>query len=292
MQNIMFPILYLSGGGVIAWIIRKLIFEKRYVPAIELNSLNNQFQDLKTHTAVIENNLASCIKERDTLFQNLETSQSNIQIANGNITKLEAELTFKAKELEDQEKSLEDIGKKFENEFSNLAQKILDEKSKSFGTQQENNLKLLLEPFKADIVNFKKEFSEKHSLESAERNTLKGVIQEMVNNNKTLSEQANNLTKALSFQSKKQGSWGEEILESILEHCGLQNDIHYYKQYSTKGENGTRIQPDFIVNCPDNRCVIIDSKVSLNHYTNYCSTTVPAEQEAFSKVCYYQLKHT
>jgi DNA recombination protein RmuC len=234
---------------------------------------------------IIEKNL-----EINKLNQKIEVDILALQAASNKANRLEAELVFKEKELQETAKSLEDIGKKFEKEFSNLAQKILDEKSKTFGSQQETNLKLLLEPFKNDIVNFKREFTDKHGLESAERNTLKGVIQEMVSNNKILSEQANNLTRALTFQSKQQGDWGEEILEGILEHCGLQINVHYFRQYSSKNEQGDRIQPDFVVNCPDNRCVIIDSKVSLNHFTSYCSTNVKLEQDAFLKSMMLSIK--
>jgi DNA recombination protein RmuC len=150
---------------------------------------------------------------------------------------------------------------------------------------------LLLEPFKTEIAHFKKEFTDKHSLEAAERNSLKGAIQEIVLHNKVLSEQANNLAKALTFQAKQQGCWGEEILEKILEHCGLQNKIHYIRQYSSKDEEGVRIQPDFVINYPDNRCLIIDSKVSLSHYTSYCGTSVAAEQEAFAKGMMLSIKN-
>lgn len=325
MQNFLFSIFCLLAGGIIAWVIRKLLFEKKFVSVAEFDSAKKQLNELITQKAVLDSALVSSrteieransllhskeeeliqaradymkahtengclildVNDRNVEINNLktklETAQVETSTAQNRIAKLEAEVVYKTRQLDEQAKSLEDIGARFEKEFSNLAQKILDEKSKVFGSQQEVNLKLLLEPFKADIASFKKDISEKHSLEAAERNSLKGAIQEMVNNTKLISEQANNLTKALTFQSKQQGSWGEEILESILEHCGLQNNIHYFKQYSSKNEEGTRIQPDFVVNCPDNRCVVIDSKVSLNHFTSYCSTTVKAEQEVFSK---------
>ncbi|QEC55284.1 DNA recombination protein RmuC [Flavisolibacter ginsenosidimutans] len=332
MQSFLLPIFCLLAGGTIAWVIRKLLFEKNFVSVPELDAAKKQLNELITQKAVVDSALVSSrteieraysllhskgeeliqvradytkahtengclmldVNDRNVEINNLkvklETAQAEISIAQNRIAKLEAEVVYKTRQLDEQAKSLEDIGRRFEKEFSNLAHKILDEKSKVFGSQQEVSLKLLLEPFKADIANFKKEFSEKHSIEAAERNTLKGVIQEMVNNHKMLSEQANNLTKALTFQSKQQGNWGEEILESILEHCGLQHNIHYFKQYSTKDEDGIRIQPDFIVNCPDNRCVIIDSKVSLSHFTGYCSTNVATEQEAFSKSLLLSIK--
>lgn len=261
----------------------KKLFEQIQVKDSVLERLQADFTKADTERDVLILDVNDKNVEINCLKETIASKQAELDSKNKSIARMESELTYSREKLEEQAKAIDDIGKKYEGSFSNLAQKILDEKALTFNVQQENNLKQLLEPFKADITNFKREFTEKHSLEAAERNTLKGVIQEMVHNNKTLSEQANNLTKALTFQAKQQGSWGEEILESILEHCGLQNEIHYKKQFSSKNEDGTRIQPDFIVNCPDNRCIIIDSKVSLTHFTSYCSTTVSEEQQAFAK---------
>lgn len=312
-------------GTVLTWVIRKLIFEKNFVPCTDLDLVKNQLHTITTEKAVVDSTLIQLKedisklhtdvdlkvqelekinkdytkvfteKERleedlivyhdneNLLKKKLDEKENLLFASTSTVTRLEATITYKERELTEQTKNLESLGKKFEQEFTNLAQKILDEKAGTFGRQQESNLKLLLEPFKAEIVNFKKEFAEKHSQEAAERNSMKGAIGEMVKQNQILSDQANSLSKALSFQAKQQGSWGEEILESILQHCGLQEGIHYYKQYSSNNEEGTRIRPDFVINCPDNRCVVIDSKVSLTHYTSYCAATEVVEQERLSK---------
>ncbi|MBK9320955.1 MAG: DNA recombination protein RmuC [Bacteroidetes bacterium] len=192
--------------------------------------------------------------------------------------RLESENKNLQEKLASQKQDLEQIGQKFQTEFKLLAGQILDEKTKSFNSIQETSLKNLLDPLKTNIKEFKTEFESKLNQEAIEKGSLSQQIRQMLELNQHLSAQADNLTKALSNNVKQQGDWGEGILESILQYTGLQKDIQYFVQQSSKNEEGDTIRPDVIVKYPDGRALVIDSKVSLVHHTRFCSAETPEEQ--------------
>jgi DNA recombination protein RmuC len=213
------------------------------------------------------------------LKQTLEEKNISLQKANDNISNLNAELRFKQEKLDTQKQELEGLGEKFESTFKVLANSILDDKSQKFTEQQEANLKSILQPLKEHIQNFKQEFDAKFSKESEERISLTTQVKMMMELNNTLSEQANNLTQALRGNVKQQGNWGEMILESILQYSGLQKNIQYFIQERSQNDEGNGIQPDVIVKYPDNRAIVIDSKVSLLHYERFCAATSKEQEE-------------
>jgi DNA recombination protein RmuC len=199
-----------------------------------------------------------------------DTKKELIQSTN-DLHRLRAELRFKDEQLRTQQVQLEKIGNEFTKEFKVLAQQILDEKTASFHIVQEKSLAEMLNPLKENIQTFKTDFEQKYKTESDDRISLREQIKHMMDLNNTLSTQANNLTNALRGQVKQQGNWGEMILESILEHADLKKGIHYFVQEQNKGEDGESLLPDVIVRYPDGRSIVIDSKVSLLHYEQYCS---------------------
>lgn len=188
------------------------------------------------------------------------------------------ELRSLKEKLATQKAEIEQLGEKFEHAFGVLAQKILDDKSKKFSDEQEKNMKNLLEPLQKDIANFKEEIGLKHKQESEERISLREAVKHITGLNKTLSEQAERLTETLRLQVKQQGDWGESILEAILEHSGLQKGLQYFTQQSSRNEEGRNIRPDVVVKYPDDRKIIIDSKVSLVNYYDLCGCT-PEEED-------------
>ena len=155
--------------------------------------------------------------------------------------------------LNNQKGELDNLQKTFTNEFENLANKILEDKSKKFTEQNKTNLENILNPLKENITKFEKKVDETYKTEASERNSLKGEIKALVTLNKQISEEANNLAKALKGDAKKQGNWGEIILEKVLERSGLQKGVEYEMQVSLITDDSKRVQPDAIIYLPDKK---------------------------------------
>lgn len=195
-----------------------------------------------------------------------------------NVIKAEAIVHSYRDKLAEQGKNLEELQQKFSLEFANLAHKILDEKTAKFTAQNQANLDTILNPLKANIKSFEEKVDKVYQAEAAERNHLKGVIFQLMDQSKQIQNDANNLTKALKGDNKKQGNWGEVILERILERSGLIKDREYRLQASLNSAEGARLQPDVIIDLPDEKHLIVDAKISLVAYERLINAETEEEK--------------
>jgi DNA recombination protein RmuC len=219
-------------------------------------------------------------EEKQKLEDELNDLRERFSAERGNLIKAEALVTSHCEKLDEQQKNLEELQQKFTLEFSLIANKILDEKSAKFTAQ---NLETILTPLKANIKLFEEKVEKVYQTEAQERNQLKGVIFQLMDQSKQIQADANNLTKALKGDSKKQGNWGEVILERVLEKSGLIKDREYRIQTSLNSAEGARFQPDVIVDLPDEKHLIVDSKISLVAYERMINAELEEEKLLFLK---------
>lgn len=178
-----------------------------------------------------------------------------------------------------QKEEIKLLYEKMNTEFKNLANEILEEKSKKFTAQNKENIDAILKPLSEKIKDFEKKVESAYIDETKERFSLKEEVKKLADLNLKVSEETKNLTKALKGESKTQGNWGEMILESILDKSGLVKDRQYFVQMNLKDEEGRNLRPDVVVEYPGDRIVVIDSKVSLTAYERYFSSDDKQDQE-------------
>lgn len=187
----------------------------------------------------------------------------------------------------------EELAKRMNMQFEVVAQKIFEEKSTRFTEQNHKNIAAVLEPLKERIKDFEKKVEETYSTERSERGVLRGELTKLMELNKVMSADAQNLTKALKGEVKTQGNWGELILENILERSGLRKGEEYIVQgtdMDLRGDDGQILRPDVIVSLPDNKHIIVDSKMTLLAYEQYSSAETHEDQERFGKLHIESLK--
>ena len=264
-------------------------FEKK-ITALETDKLllkkdvDHSLNEKENLRKEFENQKISLLKEKELVLADLTTERNNLSAAHARLAKAEEAFKNQDEKLKTQKAELEDMQKKLTTEFENIANKILDEKSKKFTDQNKTNLDVILNPLKERIKEFEDKVDKTYKAESAERITLKTEIKQLVELNKQVSDDANNLTKALKGDNKAQGNWGEVILEKILERSGLSKERGEYKtQVSLNNAHGEVIRPDAIIYLPDNKHIVVDSKVSLVAYQNYVAADTEEQSAQFLK---------
>lgn len=251
-------------------------------------SLNNQLSTANANLNAANQTISNKIKELEDQKKEIENNKEKLFETSQSLATALANNDALTEKFNTQKKEMEAMGKKFNTEFENIANKIFETKTEKFTELNKTNLKAILEPLGENITNFKSKVEEVYDKESKERFSLGEKVKELAQLNQVISEEARNLTKALKGEAKTQGRWGEMILESILEKSGLRKNEEYFMEYQLTDENGIplksdsegkKMRPDAIVKYPDNRNVIIDSKVSLNAFSRYLAATDAKEQK-------------
>ena len=198
-----------------------------------------------------------------------------------NAIRLEAALDSERKQDLGRIESLNEAKEALTSQFKNLANEILEDKSKRFTEQNLASLDILLKPLQTKLTEFKEQVNTSYGNEARERFALKNEIERLANLNLRMSDETRSLTQALKGDSKVQGNWGELVLESILESSGLRKGEEYLVQDSHTQTDGSRLQPDVVVKLPEGRSLVVDSKVSITAYSRHAQATDPtiSEQE-------------
>ncbi len=256
----------LTAGAVIGYFIAK-------------NSLLKKGQDL----AILQERLNSVGNENNNLKEELKEEREKANISGIRLAEAKSDLNNMLENFKNQKQEVETLQKRFQTEFENIAQKIFEEKTKKFTEQNKVNLEDTLKPLRDRLGEFQRKVEDVHTESVKNTSSLVGQIKILKELNEQMSKDAINLTKALKGETKTQGNWGEMILENILEKSGLVRDIHFRSQVSITNETGKRLQPDIVIYLPDNKNIIIDSKVSLVAYEKLWNTDDDAQKSLWLK---------
>ncbi|MFN8321609.1 MAG: DNA recombination protein RmuC [Chitinophagales bacterium] len=271
-------ILFLVIGLVVGFAFAYFFLKAK--SGVVISALTEKTKFLEVSSEELKLNLRSALSESDNKLSEERRKADELSSA---LASSKTERDNLLEKLTAQKGELEQLNQKFTKEFENLANRILDEKSQKFTDQNRNNLDIILNPFKDKLKEFEQKVDQAYKSESAERITLKTEIKNLVELNKQISEEANNLATALKGDNKQQGNWGEMVLEKILERSGLKQGDEYRTQFTSTNVDGDKIKPDVVILLPDNKHIVIDSKVSLVAYNACVNSTNEEERLKFLK---------
>jgi DNA recombination protein RmuC len=256
--SLLFLLLGLLTGALSAWLIAKFRLAAQHISPeeVEKKYVHRQVYDKLQEQADL---LHSDLKEKEEDRLSLEKA----------LAAKERDLLYLEEKLQAWKSDFEALQRKAHTEFENIANRLLEEKSQKFTARNEQQLNNLLHPLREKIKDFGLDIERRFTEEAKDKVSLKKEIEQLKDLNLQLSTDAQNLAAALKGDSKMQGNWGELQLELLLEKAGLQRGMHYEAQVSFKDENGQDKRPDFIIHLPDEKHLIVDSKVSLTAYEKF-----------------------
>jgi DNA recombination protein RmuC len=274
----MFLLIGLTLGGFVGWLLAK-------------SRLASQLSEKSSLLKAEQERNLELKQQIGELESRLEKERIRIEELNRSLSATEADYRNLEERLAERQKELAELQTKFTAEFENLANRILEEKSRKFSEQNKTALSDLLAPLKDKISSFEKKVEETYDRELRDKLSLREEVKKLYELNHKISEEANNLTRALKGDVKKQGDWGEVILETILERSGLVRDREYRKQVVVKNAEGETVRPDYLVMLPDNRHIIIDSKVSLVAYEQFVNADDDEQRNYYLKAHLESMKN-
>ena len=284
----------LAGGGFI-FLILKLSTQKKTENLVrdwqqKFDTLQQEKKETELKLVATDERLAQKNQIFEKTEAELSAARENNEMLKSRIDKAEVEYRNLQEKLQTQKGELEELQKKFTSEFENIANKILKNHSEEFSAFTQKSMGEILKPMKDKFESFEKKVEETYLKSKDDQVDLKAELKKLSELNVRIGEEARNLTKALKGDTKKQGNWGEVILERILERSGLNEGEEYKKQYSDTSEDGKRIQPDIVVFLPDKKHIIVDSKVSLVAYERVVNAQDDRERARYIKEHLVSLK--
>jgi DNA recombination protein RmuC len=289
--QIMEILLFFAGaflGFVLSFIILKSKLQKQGVDfererLIAEQDFTQQKFELEKGKSLFEDRNQSLQKEREELLQQIQQLRTENGIQSQQLARAEADFSNLQEKLEMQKAEMEKLQQKFTTEFESIAAKILKQNTEEFSMSNQKNITEMLLPLKEKIQLFEKKVEDTYEKGLKDQTDLKAELKKLHDLNLKISDEANNLTKALKGDVKKQGNWGEVILERILERSGLTEGREYIKQESVLSESGQRYQPDVVIHLPDQKHIVVDSKVSLVAYERLVNAENEKDRPSFIK---------
>lgn len=224
--------------------------------------------------------LSIVLIDKERAINQLHKDIADVRVLN---TEFATRIEEERKQSEQNLKLLEDAQEKLSEQFQNLANKIFEEKGKKITEQNKEHIGVLINPLREQLGEFKKQVEEAYEKEARDRVSLKVEIANLRELNQQINQEAKNLTNALTKDNKAMGDWGEMQLERILEDVGLVKGREYEVQAVYENDEGAKLRPDFIVHLPEEKDIVIDSKVTLESYVRYCSAEIKVEKESALK---------
>ncbi|MBK8196631.1 MAG: DNA recombination protein RmuC [Lewinellaceae bacterium] len=268
------PVFYIMIGGVLLALFLFLILRQQaQTPGGASDRAN-----------VVSKELYDAIHAQNGALQSgIATKEQELRDAHAQLAAREQQIYHLENTLKTQKAEVEQLQSRFKTEFENIANRLLEEKSQRFTEQNALQMQSILSPLKEKIKEFGENVDRKFLEETREKSSLKKELEQLYQLNQQLSQDAHNLASALKGQSKMQGDWGEMQLEMVLEKSGLQKGIHFVTQATFRDDDGAAKRPDFIIQLPENKHLIVDSKVSLTAFERYFNAVDPSERDQHLK---------
>jgi DNA recombination protein RmuC len=263
MTILLYCLISLAAGFILGWII-----------------FNERFKSLSAQLASKETETSLATKRSGELKTELDEERKKIVILSADFASLQSKHDALDEKLKSQKEELAEMQKQMKETFENLATNILHNNSVRIQQQHTDKLVDILNPLKEKIEKFESRVDSTHKEALKDNASLKEQVSGLQKLNQTMMEEAKNLTTALKGQTKTQGNWGEMVLETLLEKSGLAKELHYRVQVSLQDGEGKRLQPDVVINLPDQKNLVIDAKVSLSAYERFVNSDDDAARSA------------
>lgn len=258
LTTVLLLVIVVAIVSAISYLLHRLTLQKRIQQAT--NELTAKYQQekqfLDDQLSQTQQQLTEARHQQALLMEKLESQRQLAQ-------------TEKQNAQQHNEQQLRQMQQQLHSQFENLANRIFESREKHFSQQNKQALDGTLKPLQEQLEQFRKRVDDVHSKDISDRSQLRTYIEQLQKKTEQMSNDALNLSKALKGDNKLQGNWGEMILEKLLEESGLVKGVEYSTQHSYQDDNNRRFQPDVIIHLPENKSLIIDSKVSLVHYERY-----------------------